>query len=25
MSVTQLSANVSSGGLNMTWETPVAI
>jgi hypothetical protein len=25
MSVTQLSANVSSGGLDMTWETPVAI
>jgi hypothetical protein len=25
MSVTQLSANVSSGGLDMTWETPVAV
>jgi hypothetical protein len=25
MSVTQLSANVSSGGLDMTWATPVAI
>jgi hypothetical protein len=25
MSVTQLSANVSSGGLDMTWETPIAI